>query len=173
MGRKSTSIRVSCKAAVFALAGSGLLCAAPAFAGRKSTTTTVQLEVKSTCKVQANDLDFGWPARNARTVVASTTMQITCTPGTLYRVGIDNGQHFNGSTRRMYAGQSNGRVWYADYQLYRDPLGLLPWTDTFLGSVFGILPASGVRTLNVYGVAQVRNLRPAEYRDTVTVYLEF
>lgn len=173
MGRKSISIRACSRAATLALGSAGLLCAAPAHAGRKTTTTTVQLEVKSTCKVQTNDLDFGWPPKGVNVVTASTTLQITCTPGINYRVGIDNGLHHDGRTRRMYGGQANGKVWYANYQLYRDPVRLLPWGNALTDSLLGIVPITGTRSITIYGVAQTKNLRASEYLDTVTVYLEF
>ena len=144
-----------------------------AIAREKTATAQVLLKVQSTCRVNADRLDFGFSTKGVNTAVASTTIVLNCTPGVNYRVGIDNGDHFNGSTRRMYGGQAQGKVWYADYRIYRDAARSLPWGNVPANSVLGTMPMTGIVTLPVFGTADLKNVRPSEYRDTVTITLEF
>ena len=140
--------------------------------GRATQTTQVVLNVSHSCRLSTNTLNFGVVNTNVNSVSASTTMTLNCTPGTIYSIGIDNGQNWDGATRQMHNDQANGKVFYAKYQLYRDPLHLLPW-GTGAASYTGILGLSGIETLNVYGGAQVKNVRSSGYIDTVTVVLDF
>lgn len=170
-------IRLSCSLRLRALAVlacvAGVAHGAPALAKQKTATTEVYLRVESTCRVEADRLDFGVPLKGARTAVAATTIGLHCTPGVTYRVSIDNGNHFDGTERRMYGGQANGQVWYVPYRLYHDVTRLLPWESSLLSGLLRIMPPSGSVTLPVFGVADLKNIRASEYRDTVTVTLEF
>lgn len=169
--------RLACSAhlTVLAIAASVVAAvqASPARARQKTATTDVYLRVTSTCRVETNQLDFGFPPKGAKTAAAATTITLHCTPGANYRVGIDDGQYFDGTTRRMYGGQANGQVWYVDYSLYHDAAGLIPWGNGPLDIALGTMPPTGSVTLPVFGVAELKNVRASEYRDTVTVVLEF
>ena len=147
--------------------------ASPVLAQNKTThTMPVLLTVENSCRLITNPLDFGIPDPKAKSATTTTTITITCTPGIIYTVGIDNGQHWNGRTRRMHGGTTaNGQVWYAEYQIYKDPLHLLPW-GTGATAALGVLGLPS-RTMTLYGVTQIKNLRPAPYRDTVIVQLDF
>jgi len=147
--------------------------AGPAYAGGRATQTTqVVLNVSHSCKLSTNTLSFGLVTTNVNSVRATTTMTVNCTPGSIYTIGIDNGLSWNGTTRRMHNEQANGQVFYANYQLYRDPLYLLPWGNAVNNSVTGIL-LTGSQTVTVYGEAQLKNVRSSGYIDTVTVVLDF
>ncbi len=148
---------------------------APAQAGGRTTQTTqVILNVSHSCNLTTNTLNFGLVTTNVKTVRASTTMTVKCTPGTIYTVGIDNGQNFDPATlsRRMHNDQANGMVFYAPYQLYRDALYALPWGTGLTGGATGVL-LTGSQTLTVYGEAQLKNVKSSGYIDTVTVVLDF
>lgn len=164
--RKSTALAIAVSASV-------AVHAVPAEARQKTATTEVYLKVQSTCRVEAQRLDFGFPPKGAKTAAAVTTITLRCTPGINYRVGIDNGDYFDGTTRRMYGGQANGQVWYVPYRIYHDAAHLIPWGDSPIGSALGTMPLTGSVTLPVFGTADLKNVRASEYRDTVTVVLEF
>ena len=140
--------------------------------GRNSQTMQVALEVTHACRLSTNTLDFGVPLKNANTVSATTTMSVECTPGTLFSIAIDQGQNWDGLTRRMRNDEAPAKREYATYQIFRDPLHLLPW-GTGLSSVVTTTPVTGNRTLVVYGLADVRKLKKGPYVDTVTVVLDF
>lgn len=147
--------------------------ATPAAAKEKTATVEVFLNVVSTCRVQTDRLDFGFPVKGAKSAQASTVITLQCTPGVNYRVGIDNGDHFDGTERRMWGGQANGQVWYVPYRIYRDAARVVPWGNTPTNSAVGVMPLTGTVTLPVYGSADLKNVRASEYRDTVTVVLEY
>ena len=173
MGATCLSCAVQLRVLVMATGAVAALCASPAGAREKTATTEVLLRVASTCRVQADWLNFGFPPKGATTATASTTVTLRCTPGVAYRVGIDDGLHFDGTSRRMYGGQAQGKVWYATYRIYRDAARALPWGDTPANSVLGTMPLTGTTVLPVFGTADLKNVRASEYRDTVTVTLEF
>jgi spore coat protein U-like protein len=168
-------VNCSCLRSGAALLGAILwLAPTPVQAGGRATQTTqVVLNVSHSCRLSTNTLNFGVVNTNAKTVRASTTMTLNCTPGTIYTIGIDNGQKWDGTTRRMHNDQAEGQVFYADYALYRDPLYALPWGSGVSGSYAGTLGPSGSQTLTVYGEAQLKNVRSSGYIDTVTVVLDF
>lgn len=141
--------------------------------GRATQTTQVVLNVSHSCRLSTNTLNFGVVPSTANSARATTTMTLNCTPGTIYTIGIDNGQNWDGVTRQMHNNQANGQVFYAKYQLYRDPLYALPWGNGLLTSATGVLGPSGTQTLTVYGEAQVKNVKSSGYIDTVTVVLDF
>ena len=138
-----------------------------------TATSEVLLKVTSACRVNADRLDFGFSTKGVNTALASTTIVLNCTPGVNYRVGIDNGDHYSGGTRRMYGGQAQGKVWYADYRIYRDAARSLQWGNSAANSVLGTMPVTGTVILPVFGTADLKNVRPSEYRDMVTITLEF
>ena len=151
------------------------LVSAPAQAGGRATRTMpVFVNVSNACRLATNTLNFGLVTTNVKTVRASTTMTVTCTPGTIYTVGIDNGQNYDltAASRQMHNNQANGVVFYAPYQLYRDALYSLPWGTGVTGGATGVL-LTGSQTLTVYGEAQLKNVKSSGYIDTVTVVLDF
>lgn len=141
--------------------------------GRATNTVPVRLRVESSCSLATNPLMFGTVTSQAKSVRATTTIALTCPPGTMYSIAIDNGKYWDGTTRRMYGGQANGQVWYADYKLYRDTLYSLPWTSGVTGSAMGTVPSTGKQTLTIYGEAALKNVRSSGYLDTVTVTVDF
>lgn len=173
MGAGSISIRRALRMSAASVAVGAAICAMPAFASEKSATVPVLLKVQSSCNLRTNRMDFGFPLKGAKTATATTTITASCTVGTTYRIRIDSGLHFDGSSRRMYGGQANGVVWYIPYTLSRAPAGVLPWGNALSDTVADVIPATGTRTYTVYGTADLRSVRAAEYLDTVTVVLEY
>jgi spore coat protein U-like protein len=174
MGDKATFPRAIATFAALALASAALVCAGSAgAAGRKTATVNVRLKVQSACTLQTNTLYFGVPLNGQKSIDGTTTIVATCTPGLAYRLGIDNGQYFDGTSRRMWGGQANGQVWYAVYRLYRDAARTQLWGNTAADSKTGTIPLTGFQTFTVYGTADLKNVRSAGYADTVTVVIEY
>lgn len=158
-----------------ALAGAAVSVAAvPARAQNVATNTVpVTVDVLNSCSLATRPLMFGTVTSRVTSVRATTTMQVNCPIGTVYSIGIDNGQWFDGTVRRMRGNDSNGQVWLADYYLYRDPLYTLPWGSTAATMLNGVVTLPGLTTHTLYGEARPRNLRSVPYLDTVTVTLHF
>ena len=168
----SGSIR---RCAIAATAGLCALSAAPAHAAGNRTTNTVEVyaTVLSSCRLVTKPLVFGLATSREKTKRASVNVTFRCTPGTVYTVGIDNGLNWDGTTRRMWGGQAEGQVWYADYRLYRDPAYLLPWGMGPTERLAGVTGVLGLETVTIYGEASLKNVREAPYQDTVTVVVDF
>ena len=92
-----------------------------------------------------------------------------CASGAAYQVGLDNGQHASGTTRRM---QGPGGL--VTYELYRNTTRTQRWgstlnTDTVTGSGNG-----ANQTLTVYGrVPNQTTPSAGTYNDTITVTVTY
>jgi spore coat protein U-like protein len=136
------------------------------------TTFKVSARVEAVCEVTASDLAFGTYVASAGTPAQGTTLlRATCTPGSTYNVGLNEGTS-PGSTvnaRKMVSGANN-----LNYQLYSDSARAVIWgnttgTDTVTGvgtglavdhTVFGSVPASQV-------------VPAGAYEDTITVRIYY
>lgn len=136
-------------------------------------TFTVNASITKNCTVSANALDFGTlDGFLVANVDQTTTLQTTCTNGTAYKIGLDNGQKANGTTRRM-AGAAGE---FVAYELYRDSNRSQRWgndavngTDTVNGTGNGL-----ARTMTIYGrVAPQATPAPGSYSDTITVTVTY
>lgn len=74
----------------------------------------VQLIVENDCIISAPNLDFGSAPLVGNFNPVTRTIQIRCSAGAAYTVGLDNGSHASGSTRRMQNGSS-----YLAYEIYK------------------------------------------------------
>jgi spore coat protein U-like protein len=149
-------------------------------AGTATANLTVQITITASCTINAATLDFG---SNAGTAVAasavngSTTVSVTCTNGSPYSIGMDNGAHVSANQRRMMSGSN-----YLNYNLYVDSGHTNPWTtgssnsactttgDCYLGTGSG-----SAQTVNIYGqVPSVGSAPPpGAYTDTVTMTITY
>jgi spore coat protein U-like protein len=151
-----TPKRAGC-AALLALAAGNSANAASA-----TTTFNITATVVDSCAVTASDLAFGtYDPTSVTDKSGASTINVTCSLGTLYTISLDNGTHASGSTRRMAAGASR-----LTYQAYKDAGG----TQIF-GSVLNSLGVSGVGTgvpipALVYGVIpKSQNVGAGSYSD--------
>lgn len=118
----------------------------------------------------ATDLDFGNVSILDDSRDQTSTIQLQCPIGTVWRVGLNEGSHASGGVRRM-AGPGGEHV---RYELYRDSARNQRWgnavgTDTSDGTGTG-----GTQSLTVYGRVPAQETPAAgTYSDTVTVTLTF
>jgi spore coat protein U-like protein len=147
----------------------------------------VTIEIGSGCQVNAVDnavtpiqfgvIDFGdWMGLSAATmptIDADTSgsagggVTIECNSPLGYTIGINNGLHFDGTTRRM-----NSATTYVSYGLYQDAARSIPWlsgTPAVFTSA-GTSTAPSAITHHFYGrVAPQDQLIAGIYNDTVQV----
>ncbi len=116
-------------------------------AATKTAKFNVTATVQNDCTVAATDLAFGTIGLLSSNVDSTSTLTITCTPTTPYKVGLDAGD-VSGSTvdnRLMGSGTSTLR-----YQLYSDTARTQIWRDAVDSTVGGT--GSGVaQAMTVYG----------------------
>lgn len=130
---------------------------------------TVTATVTSQCSVSASTLDFGAVGLLLANTDGTSTLSVQCANGVAYQVGLDNGQHATGNTRRM---QGPGGL--VTYELYRNTTRTQRWgstlnTDTVTGSGTG-----GNQSLTVYGrVPNQTTPSAGTYNDTITVTVTY
>lgn len=134
---------------------------------------TASATVPKQCRAYATTpLDFGSvPGTITSDVDQTSTIMMTCTGRTAWKVGLNNGLHANGTVRRMQLGATSS---FVRYELYREPArttrwGNTPGTDTVDGTGTGT-----TQTLTVHGRVPA-NQTPAAgtYGDTVTVTITY
>ena len=130
---------------------------------------TVTATVTSQCAVSASTLDFGSVGLLLANTDGTSSVTVQCASGVAYQVGLDNGQHATGATRRM---QGPGGL--VTYELYRNSTRTQRWgstlnTDTVTGSGNG-----SNQTLTVYGrVPNQTTPSAGTYNDTITVTVTY
>lgn len=135
-----------------------------------SRTFTITATVQATCIISATTLAFG--IYTGTQLDATTTINVTCTNTTSYKVGLGagNGNAATVTTRQMQGRDSRG----LNYAVLRDAGRTLNWgntvgTDTVAGTGNGI-----AQPLTVYGrIAAGQYIAPANYNDTVIATITY
>lgn len=133
---------------------------------------SVQATVQSACTVNANDLDFGSIAGllSSGNHDASTTVGVTCTNQAAYKIGLNNGLHASGSTRRM-AGPGGQLI---QYEVYRDSGRTQRWGNTPGTDTVDKTGSGSNQNASVYGRVPVQPTPSAgAYSDTITVSVTY
>lgn len=89
-------------------------------------TQTVTLQVQNDCSIHAPALDFGTAPLAGSFSAVNRTISIRCSAGTEYSVGLSNGNHFAGGSRRMRRGASGD---YLRYEIFRDASSQNRWGE--------------------------------------------
>jgi len=99
-------------ASVVAAAGVGT-----AQAAQHTESFQVTITITESCTINsASNVDFGDKVRSsAGDVTANGTINVTCTPGTAYQIGLSNGDYYASGSRRMA-----GTGGFVPYNLYLD-----------------------------------------------------
>lgn len=143
---------------------------------RQTFTATATATLLGSCTIVASDLSFGIRTSLAGNIDASSSLGVTCTADTAYRVSLNGGSVTgNIADRRMgLNGTAPGAV---GYQLYRDAGRSQVWGDGSGASTTVIGAGTGTgtpTTLTVYGRVPPQPMPAAGlYRDTVTATVEY
>ncbi len=142
-------------------------------ASTATTTFPVTATVLGVCSVSASSLDFGnYDPTSVTDLDASTTLDVLCTIGTSFTVGLSAGTA-SGATVTTRAMTNGGDT--LDYALYQDAgrttnWGNTPGADTPASAIAGLTATS----YTVYGrVAQGQNVAAGSYSDTITVTVNY
>ena len=136
----------------------------------------VSIEIRETCtiNVAAADVAFGQVDRSAA-ADAGSTLSVTCTTGTPWVLGLNNGLNASSPTvsatnRRMTSGSD-----FVPYGLYRDAsrsqlFGSTAGTDTASGTGTG-----AAQSVSVFGrvTAASTNVASGLYQDTVVAQVTY
>jgi spore coat protein U-like protein len=97
------------------------------YATTSAANLAVQITITASCTINAATLDFG-PNNPGTTLIAAnidaiSTVSVTCTSGSPYSIGMDNGANASGTQRRMKTGAN-----FLNYNLYVDAGRTNAWT---------------------------------------------
>lgn len=157
------------------LAASLVLLTAPiARAGTVTGTVASSVILGNDCQLASGGLAFGSTSSLTTSVQTQTKLQIVCTPGTAYTVGISIGttpgsKTTNGIPSRYMMDAANDLL---PYYLYQDSartqiFGLGSYTEAGTGT-------GGTQFVTIYGTYVNTSKLPAgDYSDTVTVSLSY
>lgn len=122
------------------------------------------------CTVAATNLNFGQVMPPQTPVQEKSRISIQCSADTPWKVGLDNGMHFDGVMRRM-AGDGG----FVKYQLYKDESHSAVWGNDETSWVEGMTDSGGnVVSLTVHGeVPQQPDVEIGSFTDTIVVTLHY
>lgn len=133
---------------------------------------TVSAAVQPRCTVSATDLNFGNVAGllSSANHDGSTAVGVTCTNQTTYKVGLNNGLHASGNTRRM-AGPGGQLI---QYELYRNSGRTLRWGNTPGTDTVDKTGNGSNQNSTVYGRVPMQPTPSAGvYSDTITISVTY
>ena len=134
--------------------------------GTNSLYVTANFE-NSCSLISATDLNFGQIDNLSKTITGSASLTLSCPLNTSWKVGLDQGLNYDGTTRRMRNGTD-----YIGYELYQDASYNQTWSNTNPSQGTG---TNGTQMIQIYGkVPQSATvIPPGEYQDTITVTLTY
>jgi spore coat protein U-like protein len=135
-----------------------------------TATFTVTANVTTTCNVVANNLNFGTYA--SAVVSGTTTIQATCSTGTPYNLGLDQGTSTGASvTTRKMTGPATDLLAYG---LFQDSAHSINWGNTVGTNTVPSTGTGAAQTFTVFGqIPGSQFVSPGSYSDTITVTLTF
>lgn len=160
----------------------GLLLSTSALSDQIAGTMTVTATVIDGCSVGNLDtsggfndfgaVEFGQHSNLLQSVDAQgggstgVGFELTCSTGLSYQIGLNDGLHASGGSRRMSDGNSN----YVPYQLYRDNARTQLWGDTGTANELNTSGTGASQFHLVYGRIAATTTPPAgTYTDTIQV----
>jgi len=152
--------------------GAAMLGVPEAYAATATGALPAQVDVASGCQISALPLSFGtYDLLGGTAAVGSTTLQILCTVGTIYNVGLNAGTGTGATVavRKMTSGINR-----MNYSLYQDTNYTVLWGNTIGTNTYSGTYAAGQPDLRVYGrVPSGQTLPAGTYTDTITVTLTY
>ena len=137
-----------------------------------TTTFNVSSNIASVCSVAATALAFGtYNPFSATALTATSTITGTCTTGTAYLIGMDQGANGTSTTnRQMINGTSK-----LNYSLYSDSARSVNWGNTVGTDTFAAVGNGVGQAQTVYGKIPVAQTSApiGNYTDTITVTVSY
>jgi spore coat protein U-like protein len=159
-------------AAGVALAAGIVLVPQAASAATVTDTITVTANVQSACVVAASKLAFGnYNPTSSSNVDATATVNVTCTQGTPYNVGLNAGTTTGGTTTLRKLNSSGHTL---NYALYSDSGRTTNWGNTVNTDTVAGTAGTSATAYTVYGrIPGSQNTTAGAYTDSVTVTVTY
>lgn len=155
------------------LAGASLLPALSAIAATATGSMNVRITITDECKVQtASDLDFGSHGVIDANVDQTSTINVQCTTGKSYNVGLSAGAGSGATVAvRKMTGPLAATI---DYTIYRESTRTQLWGTTIPTDTVGGTGNGAIQPLTVYGRVPPQTTPPAGlYTDTVSITITY
>lgn len=160
----------------YGLAGLAGLAALSVVGGASAATSTATFSISTTvikaCAISATPLSFGtYDPTAVAADDATSTIDVKCTNGTLYNVGLNAGGSAGASvtSRKMSGG---GKT--LDYSLYQDTARATNWGNTVGSDAVSGTAGVAATSLTVYGrIPAGQNVPVGSFADTVTATIAY
>lgn len=133
---------------------------------------TFRMTIDPGCTVAGTPMDFGTVGLLATTKVAENSVNVRCTNGTTYSVGLGNGLNGTSPTNRRLA-KGAERITYG---IYKDRDGVQPWGEAAMGASF-VQAGTGTGSSQpypAYGRAPAQTTpSPGAYSDTIVATVTY
>jgi spore coat protein U-like protein len=141
-------------------------------AATDTTTFQVTATVTESCNVTATDLAFGNYDPSAADNDKTSTITVTCTKGTDYDIGLNEG---TASGATVTARQMTGSPDLLDYSLFSDSNRTVNWGNTVSTDTVHVGSAAGTpENHTVYGrIPTGQYVTAGSYADTITVTVTY
>lgn len=147
-----------------------------AFAAQVDSPMAVTATVTGTCLLTANPMTFSNSITTlAAAVTAASTLDLDCTAGIPYKIGMgagNNGLGFPNTTRRM----SDGASHFMTYDVYIDAGYGNRFDDVITGGAANTISANGAGAISIpiYGKIPTQTTPPAgTYSDSLMVSVTY
>ena len=159
-----------------AMVAGSFLVAGQALAASATGSFNATMTITADCRVSSSpNLAFGSSGVWTSAVTAQADLEVQCTNGTDYQIGLGFSANASGSQRRMKHSTASE---YINYDLFTDAGLTDPWGDTIDTDTKGHstrLTGNGQSQLQrVYGRVPVQAVsQPGAYSDTITVTVTY
>lgn len=157
----------------FGLALLALVYSGPALAQTATNTFDVTITIAADCQVTATQpLNFGTSGVLTAVINQTSTLEVTCTTGTPYSIGLSAGAAVGGTT--ALRGMTSPAANIITYQMFRNVGRTLNWGNTAPTDTVASVGTGSAQPFTVYGRVPVQST-PATgvYTDTVTTTVTF
>ena len=134
---------------------------------------TVRTTNNSACTITTTDLNFGSQANLTAPILASNSIQVNCTAGTQYVVGLNNGNSgaATPSARRMRTAATTSTI---AYNIFRDNARTQQWGSTMGVDTMSAVGTGANQVFTGYGRVPAQPTPGAyTYTDTITVLVTY
>lgn len=145
----------------------------PAVAQTATDTFDVTIAIADDCEVTSTEtLDFGTAGVLTAAIDDSASLEVTCTTGTPYDIGLDAGLSVDGTT--LLRGMTSTATDVISYQLFQNTGRTLNWGSTVPTDTVSSTGTGSAQSFDVYGRVPAQ-ATPATgiYVDTITVTVTF
>lgn len=128
----------------------------------------VTANYENSCYLQSvPDLNFGQTDNLLKEKSSSTTVSLSCPTNTSWKVSLDNGLNYDGTSKRMRKGTD-----YIPYALYKDVNFSQIWDANSISQDVG---NNGTQQIKIYGKVPIQNktVPAGNYIDTITITLTY